>query len=268
MFKQLIDHHMHTNYSPDADKKATFSAYIDQAVNHGLKGLMFTDHVDMDTPETLFHDLIDYKAYKNNLDALRKTAKIPLYMGVEVGYQPQLKESLNIFLNEHPFDFVIASIHVGDYKSFYEGDFFKDKTDEAAYKRYFEICLEMVENYDNYDVFGHLDYIIRYGSNKSYDYKTYQPLIDAILKTLIKKGKGLDINTSGYRYNLNVIHPSLTLLKRYKALGGNIITLGSDAHKVVDLQSDFDKAGTLLKEAGFKQTTEFIKRTPHFIDLE
>lgn len=268
MNNRFIDHHMHTRYSPDADPLASFETYLKEAQNHKLKGLMFTDHVDMDTPETLFHDLIDYNVYAADLKTLRKKAQIPLYMGVEVGYQPQLKEALNAFLNAHAFDFVIASIHVGDNKSFYEGDFFKDKTDDEAYKRYFEICLEMVENYDNYDVFGHLDYIIRYGENKTYRYEDYAFLIDKILKTIINKGKGIEINTSGLRYNLNTMHPSLTLLKRYKALGGNIITLGSDAHKVSDLQSAFDEALVILKEAGFTKVTEFKKRRPYFIDLD
>lgn len=268
MKNRIIDHHMHTAYSPDADPLASFEAYVKEAKRRNLKGLMFTDHVDMDTPEALFHDLIDYNKYASDLDSIRKNAQIPLYMGVEIGYQPQLKEALNTFLNTHPFDFVIASIHVGDYKSFYEGDFFEGKTDFEAYTRYFEICLEMVKNYDNYDIFGHLDYIIRYGKNKQYRYEDFQALIDSILLTIIKKGKGIEINTSGIRYQLNTMHPSLTLLKRYKALGGRMVTIGSDAHKVNDLQSGFDEALALLKEAGFTQVTQFKGRKPYFIDLD
>ncbi|MFP4286110.1 MAG: histidinol-phosphatase HisJ family protein [Candidatus Izemoplasmataceae bacterium] len=267
MKNRFVDHHMHTNYSPDADIKATFNAYLDKAIEQDIKGLMFTDHVDIDTPEVLFHDLIDYNSYQKALAEVRKRSNIPLYMGVEIGYQPHLKAELNRFVNQHPFDFVIASIHVGDYKSFYEGDFFKGKTDKEAYLRYFEICLEMVENYQDYDVFGHLDYIIRYGASKQYLYEDYKDLIDNILTAIIKNNKGLEINTSGIRYNLSTMHPSLTLLKRYKALGGTIITLGSDAHQVKDLQSNFDQAITILKAAGFNQITEFKRRIPTFIDL-
>ena len=267
--QKLIDHHVHTSYSPDADPLATMEAYIKKAKTLKLGGLMFTDHVDLDTPVELFQPQIDYEAYFKHIKQLRKTVDFPIYMGVEIGYQPHLNETLNTFLSKHAFDFVINSIHLGDGLDFYNHDFFINKTQEEAYKRYFEICLETVQNYDNYDVFGHLDYIVRYGGyeNKSYQFSDYEGLIESILNTIIQKGKGIELNTSGLRYGLGVMHPMKDLLKKYKALGGTIITLGSDAHKVKDLTSDFEQAIKELKSIGFTHLTQFVNRQPYFIEI-
>ncbi len=268
MKRPIIDQHVHTNYSPDANKEASFEAYIKTAKMMQLPGITFTDHIDLQTPVELFEDYPDYETYLKEIQALNRDDFF-VRMGVEVGYQPKIKDALNDLINKHPFDFVIASIHAGDGLDFYNQDFFKGKSQKEAYKRYFEILLDMVENYDNYDVVGHLDYIIRYGdfNDKSLQMADYQPLIDKILKTLIKKQKGIEINTSGLRYDLGVTHPKYEIIKRYKDLGGEIITLGSDAHQTKDLYADFDKALALLLKAGFKYVTEFKKRKPIKIEL-
>ncbi len=264
----FIDHHVHTNFSPDADPEATMKSYINKAKALGRRGIIFTDHVDIDTPVELFYEYPDYKDYKTKIDFLNDPDFF-VGMGVEIGYFDTIKTKLDHFINAHPFDFVISSIHIGDGLDFYNNDFFIGKSQKEAYQRYFEIVLEMVENFNNYDVVGHLDYIIRYGdyTNKTYNYNDYKALIDKILKAIIKNDKGIEINTSGFRYGLGVIHPNVTLLKRYKALGGKIITLGSDAHKVHDFEADFDRAIALLKDAGFSEIAVFKNRKATFYEI-
>ena len=87
------------------------------------------------------------------------------------------------------------------------------------------------------------------------------------MKTLIEKGKGIEINTSGYRYGLGHTHPQFELVKRYKELGGEIITVGSDAHVPEDISKDFDKAYKMLEEAGFKYLTLFTDKKPEFVKI-
>lgn len=265
----IIDQHMHTNYSPDADPNATFKAYVKKAKSMGISKLMFTDHVDIDSVAALFNDLIDYDAYIKDLKQVEKEENFPLSLGVEIGYQPHLNERLNEFLNKYPFEFVVCSIHSGDGLDFYNGDFYRGKTQKEAYQRYFEICLETVQNYDNFDVFGHLDYIIRWGGyeTRAYNYDDHKETIEAFLKILIQKGKGLEINTSGIRYGLGMVHPSLDIMKAYKKLGGKIVTFGSDAHFVKDYYSGFDEVINLLKKAGFDEITVFENRKPKFIKI-
>ncbi|MDO9628751.1 MAG: histidinol-phosphatase HisJ family protein [Acholeplasmataceae bacterium] len=269
MNKKIIDHHMHTNFSPDADPKATMELYIQAAREKGIEGIMFTDHVDFDYPTPIFDDMIDYDLYQKEIERVRAKENFKVFMGVEMGYQPHLNQMMSDFLKSYPFDFVICSIHVGDRLDFYNGDFFKGKTQKEAYMRYYEIVLNAVRSYDDYDVFGHLDYIIRYGGfeNRSYLLKDYADILDQILTTIIKKGKGIEINTSGIRYGLGVLHPGIDLLKRYKELGGKIVTFGSDAHKVYDYYDGFEEAKKMLIEAGFEYITVFQKRIPEFVKI-
>ena len=260
----IMDHHTHTNASPDAKLEATFERYIAAAAKRNCPALMFTDHVDFDTPVALFQQYPDYKDYAHTLQVLAKTTPIDLRMGVEVGLQPHLKKRIQSFIEAHPFDVVIGSIHLGDGLDFYNGDFFQGKTQAEAYRRYFEIALALIQDQDCFDIFGHFDYIIRYGNyeNKHFETADYDDLILPALDVLAKRGKALEINTSGFRYGLGVTHPKRDILRRFKTLGGQYVTLGSDAHDVSDLHDHFEEAVTLLKETGFEAVTMYKGRVP------
>ena len=264
-----FDHHLHTSFSPDADPQASMERYIERAQELGIAGFVLTDHLDLDTPVILFQKTIDYRPYYKKFLQLKKQSNIALRMGIEIGYQPHLHEALNDVLGKVPFDFVICSMHLTDQLDYYNGDFFIGKTQDEAYQRYFESVKEAVIAYDNYDVFGHLDYIIRYGDYaiKDYSIERYESIIKEILIIIIKKGKGIEINTSGLRYGLNTTHPKFEVIQWFKELGGTIITIGSDAHKVADLTKDFDVAFSLLKKAGFTSFTVFENRKPTFINF-
>jgi histidinol-phosphatase (PHP family) len=268
MLNKIIDHHVHTDFSPDCETK--IEEIVAQAKELGLPGLLFTDHVDFDSPDPLFQDYIDYHVYMELLEEQRvKNPDLQFLMGVEIGYQPHIHERLNQFLESFPFDFVICSMHVCNKLDFYNGDFFVGKTQEESYLAYFEAVRKSVEEYDNFDVYGHLDYIIRYGpfEKKMLNYEQYKESIDSVLKAIITKGKGIELNTSGLRYNLGTMHPKLDILKSYKQLGGEIITLGSDAHKAEHLQADFKTGLELIKEAGFTYLAQFKERKPSFIKI-
>ena len=112
-------------------------------------------------------------------------------------------------------------------------------------------------------------YVVRYGptKNQNYSYQKHADIIDRILRTILESGKGIELNTSGFRSGLGQPNPCVDILKRYKELGGEIITVGSDAHKPEHVGADFDKACTILKDCGFQYYTIFEKRAPEFIRL-
>lgn len=267
---KIIDQHMHSFYSPDASNTAGFEDYIKEAKKSNIDTLVFTDHVDFDAYAPMSRMTPDFYRLKNDLRYLEEKHKLTLNMGVEIGYQPHLKRAYDTLLKTHPFDFVILSIHQGDTLDFYNGDFFQGKSQDQAYMRYFELLKEAVKNYQNYDVIGHIDYIIRYGdySKKDYDFKRFQPIIDEILRLIIQHQKGIELNTSGLRYGLGHMHPKNALLKRYKELGGKIITLGSDAHDAKDYRKDFDAALKIIRALGFQEITYFKARQPRQIAID
>ena len=264
----ITDHHVHTEFSGDCS--TPMEVIINRAAELGSKEVMFTDHVDFDYPSKDIYFEVDYKKYIKVLEKLRVQYKeMDILMGIEVGYQPGLNERINQLLNSYEFDFVICSIHAWNGAELDKGDLFKGKSQEEGYRAYFESLKYTIENFDNFDVVGHLDFINRYGDfeNKTIRYEDYKNILDEILSMIINKGKGIELNTSGLRYELNSMHPSRKILRRYLELGGKIITVGSDAHVLKDLCADFDKAIVELKEIGFKEITTFKNRKRNFIKI-
>jgi len=265
---KITDHHVHTEFSGDCS--TPMEVIINRAAQLGLKEVMFTDHVDFDYPSVDICFEVDYKKYIKILEKLTvQYSEMDILVGIEVGYQPGLNKRINQLLNSYHFDFVICSIHAWNGAALDKGDLFKGRSQEEGYRAYFDILKYTIENFDNFDVIGHLDFIVRYGDfeDKSIRYEDYKNILDEILLMIIKKGKGIELNTSGLRYKLSSMHPSLEILTRYFELGGRIITMGSDAHVLKDLYADFDKAIGQLKEIGFSEIAAFKNRKPNFIKI-
>lgn len=146
----------------------------------------------------------------------------------------------------------------------------KTRNKEQLQKYYFETVLENIKKYDKFSVYGHMDFVTRYGGNeyRGLEYKKNQDLIDEILKTLISKGKGIEINTSGYRYKEDRFYPCTDVVKRYFELGGEIITIGSDSHIKEYITMDFDIVYEFLKSIGVKYICGFDKLNPVFKKLK
>jgi histidinol-phosphatase (PHP family) len=235
----MMDTHIHTKYSKDADSLATFEAYINRALELNISHLIFTDHHDIDPAHPLFKIPIDYDMYVKDFEKIKKNSKVKVSLGVEVGYQTHVKDEIKTFLNMYPFEFVILSIHYIEKKDLYSGEYFKGKTKFEAYDLYFKTCLEAILEIDDFHTFGHLDYIPRYAPYDDYVYEDHKDRIDLILKALISKGKMLEINTSGFVTEKRM-YPKIDMIDRYFELGGTYISIGSDAHNVNELGRYFD----------------------------
>ena len=151
----------------------------------------------------------------------------------------------------------------------YYPEYYQGRSEDQAYREYFESILENLAVFDCFDVYGHIDYVVRYGPNRNqyYTYEKFADLLDEILRAIIQKGKGIEINTGGFKYGLGHPNPTEAVLKRYRELGGEIITIGADAHKPEHVAYDFQKVPDILQEAGFKYYTVFQGRKPIFYKL-
>lgn len=267
----LWDCHMHSSFS--ADSKTDMEFMIQEAIVRGLKGICFTEHLDPDYPPTpdnqIFH--LDLSAYRNRLSELKEKYRrhITVNFGIEYGLQPHLKQRFDQEMTLYPFDFVIGSSHVVHGCDPYYGEFFKNRRESDCYREYFESILENLRVFSDIDVYGHIDYIVRYGpnQNRDYNYEGYQDVLDEILRTLIHKNTGIEINTGGYHYGLGEPNPCTAVIRRYRELGGEIITIGADAHSPDKIAFAFDKAAAVLKDCGFRYYTIFKGRKPEFIRL-
>lgn len=258
----VSDYHIHSSFSGDCVED--LERICKRVKEIGIKEIAITDHMDLDVNGTSNSDdfklnLDEYvptilrlkEKYKNDLD---------IKLGMEFGIQRHLGEIGDKIVKEYPFDFIISSVHSVDKLLLDQNEFWKNKTREEAHDKYFLEILKSVENFNEFSVQGHLDFITRYGGidKKGFiDYIRYQDIIDEILKKLISKGKGIEINTSGIRYNENRFYPCDNIVKRYFELGGEIITIGSDSHKASDLGKDFKKAYDFLESIGVKYISSF-----------
>jgi histidinol-phosphatase (PHP family) len=196
---------------------------------------------------------------------------IKLLAGVELGQALQDEAMAEKILSMCGFDFVIGSLH--NLKGFEDFAFLDYHITENAAPvlvgKYFNELLELAQ-WNKFDVLGHLTYPLRYiqGVMKiSLDMSSYEYIIDEILKIVIQNGKGIEINTSGLRQALGLTMPNKAIVKRYKDLGGEIITVGSDAHCTKDLGKGIADAYELLKECGFDHVCYFEQRKPMFIKI-
>ena len=269
------DYHVHTHHSGDSD--APMEDVILSAIGKNLKSICFTEHMDFEYPKfpgvTKGMFEVDTDAYHTEYLEKKKKFKdrIDIYFGIELGMQPQVTEKNKVYVNSYPFDFVIASNHLAHQKDPYYPSFYENRSKKEAFTEFFEATLENIKLFDDFDVLGHLDYLVRYAPDQEngYTYSDYKDIINEILVTLINKGKGLDVNTKALYSNppLKNPNPSEDILKRYKELGGEILTLGSDAHVAKNVACGFEKATDLLKSCGFTRYCTFIKRKATFHDL-
>ncbi len=270
------DYHTHSTYSSDGKEKP--ERMIRKAINVGLDEIALTDHVDLGYPDSELFFKIDMSAYIKDLERLREkfAGRIRVVKGLELGLKPDMKGQIEDFISGHELDFIIGSTHcVGDMELSRAGLFAGFRTVPEAYQRYLEELLANVQTFDCYSVVGHIDFVERYfpaellaeNESKILKYEMFREIIDEVLKIVISKNKGIEINTSGYRYRLSKPHPSFDIVRRYKELGGEIITIGSDSHESRSICSDFETIYTFLKEIGFNYIASFDKLKPTFIKI-
>ncbi len=235
----LADYHVHTEYSDDS--VYPMESVVTDAIGLGLNEICFTDHVDYGVKS-------DWESGKK----IKYRNGEPLF---------------RTLFHKYPFDFIILSIHQVGNLEFWTQDFQRGKTQQEYNEKYYEEMLAVVQQYKEYSVLGHMDLVVRYDKNGVYPFQNIKPLIEKILKTVISDGKGIEINTSSYRYGLSDTTPSMDILKLYRELGGKIITIGSDSHKPEHLGAYIKETKELLKGLGYTQFCTYKNMSPIFHDL-
>ena len=264
------DSHMHTAFSTDSSTPVR--SMLDEAVRRGLDSVCITDHLDLDFPpdEELGPDpfRLDLASYWSTLSGIREEyrGRLNVRIGIEIGLQSHLGKAYKEIVNRWPFDFVIGSLHLVNGMDPYYGKAFEGRTDADVYRDAFRETLECISRVRDFDSLGHLDYVVRYGRNKAqeYSYRRFADEIDAVLKKLIEEGKGLEMNMGGFKYGLGFCNPHPDVLKRYRELGGEIVTVGADAHRPEHVAYAYERAGEILSSCGFRYYAVFEGRRPVF----
>jgi histidinol-phosphatase (PHP family) len=258
---------MHSAFSFDCT--VPIATQGERAAEIGLAEICVTDHDDYEPreesrgyyrPDAFFASLDDARAA---LDG-----RVVIRAGVEIGEWHRFPEQAQALVAAHPYDFVIGSLHWIDGGMVLDESFYEQRSEADVYEPYFTDLLEMVR-IGGFDVIGHLDVPKRlaftaYGHYVSSHYEEY---IRPVLRTAIERGIGIEINTGTARHPVADPSPNLDVLRWYREMGGEIITVGSDAHRPGHLAFEFDIARRMLDEAGFTAITGFDQRKPFFTDL-
>lgn len=280
---QLIDCHTHTQFSMDSE--VDIVAMIERARELGLAAYAVTDHCECNCwyPKEHYEntELFDYFNCKDDFEASLSAVTalkeqypdFNLICGTELGQPVAALDIAEKCISDPRLDFVIGSIHqITNEKDFYYINYYRMSTDEInkLLEGYFNEIYELCK-WGKFDVLGHLTYCLRYmkiRNNITPNMKLFDEIITECLRTLADKGKGIEINTSGIRQGFGTTFPSLKYIKLFRELGGKIISVGSDAHKVRDLGANISDGIELAKAAGFNEICYFKKRQPVFIRIK
>ena len=264
------DFHLHCCFSGDSDTPPETVARM--GMERGLSALCFTDHYDADYPYEDVCFELDTEAYFAEISGVRDAyeGRLAVGIGVELGLQPQLGPLYRSYVGRYPFDFVIGSTHLVEGMDPYYASFWEERSPKEGICRFLEVTLENIRAFDDFDVYGHLDYIVRYAPEgmREFSYGDYGDLMDEILRFLISRGKGIEVNTGGYKAGLGCPNPCPEVLRRYRDLGGEIVTMGSDAHAAEYVGGFMDEARDVLRDCGFRYFTIFRGREAGFVALD
>lgn len=266
----MVDCHVHglRSFDSDADYKDIFQRVLESNLN----GVNITEHLDF-YPGKENKIEFDYLSYSNEVDEINKhfsekyNTEKKIYKGIELGLVDFDIDILNKFINENFFDCVIGSVHfVYDEDPYYDS-YTLNKDKHQAYSLYLERYIELLPLYKGINIIGHFDYVSRYTehySDRNMYYKDFSEYFDAIFKYIIHNGISLEINTSSYQKRGDFPANTLdrNILKRYKELGGELISLGSDAHSPTNVGLSFEAFANIIKDCGFDFLTYFKDRKP------
>ena len=268
----LFDNHNHSQFSFDG-KGTTVEISARSAISRGLGGIAFTDHCDYYIPtfksayESIVPEQFDIKAQQEEIDRVKeilcKDNDFKILKGIEVGMYEECREEIRKTLTDNSFDQIIASVHYLEKTDPYYGGFYEGKDWKQAYGIYLEtIYREMVWMKD-FDIVGHFDYVARYAPypQDGMPYRNFSDIFDAIFQYLIENGKALEINTKsckGTRGRKTSLDNNVLL--RYKEMGGEIITLGSDSHNPESVAEGFEETAALIRSLGFRWNAHYENR--------
>ncbi|MDD2955890.1 MAG: histidinol-phosphatase HisJ family protein [Oscillospiraceae bacterium] len=265
----IADYHTHSTISPDA--KSPMEDMCRAAVEKGLSEIVFTDHFECRAPGKAGYlfDLPYLERYFQELSRCQELfdGQLVLKRGIEMGQPNMNQEMEKAVMGAFSFDYVIGSIHKLDNVDLGNMTYTAENIGDIC-RENLRYLLDMAKN-SVFDCMGHVDLIKRYAAKQGFsvDLMDYREELEEILRVLISRGKGMEINTSGLRQEAREALPSLSILKLYRSLGGEILTLGSDAHTTADVAAGLEDAREMALEAGFRHLALYTGHQPSFYSI-
>ena len=267
------DLHVHSTVS--SDSRATMEEAVQRAISQGLAGICFTDHLNLILPETADqqdpHGYDDWSRGYAEIEKMRAAwgDKLEILHGMELAEITLDLERAKKYAQAPGIDYLLGAAHMArGYPDFYWMTFPDQAFCQTIMGLYLDENIRLAE-LNMVDAIAHVGYPQRYMGHQG----LFVPLMDfeeklrQLFTIMAQTGQALELNTSGLRQGADMTFPNLPALKLFRACGGELVTIGSDAHRVTDVGSHLKEAGELLREAGFSHFTIFRQRKPVFIAL-
>lgn len=255
------DQHLHTYLSFDSTE--TFENYLDK----GLEIFVSTDHFDLKNPYTNFNDDVpDYEEYTKKLAELSTKYETKLLKGIEIGVVPGQEAAIMDFLSQREYDVKIMSIHQNG-KFDYMDPIVKTKPKLEVAKGYFEQMAQVLDSFPEGNILAHFDYGLRQLelSPKELE-ENFEPILTEIFKKAIDRQMGFELNAKSFvKYNNAELYRYAVPL--YISLGGELFTLGSDAHVAEDYRLGFSEMADLLRANQVKELVVFQGKDKFMTEL-
>ncbi|MEK4667816.1 histidinol-phosphatase HisJ family protein [Niallia sp. FSL R7-0271] len=259
------DYHHHSNHS--FDSKADMEEICQNAIHNGVHEICFTEHFSVNPNAPTFGHM-EWEKYLNDINKCKELfkGKLTIKLGIELCEPHQMMDSYHRVLSPIPFDFILGSVHNLGGTTLRK--FMNAHPEKDIYEDYFLELKEMVKNAD-IDVIAHFDLMKRYAFSTRglYDFTKHKDLIADILTIAINREIGLEINTSGLRTSLELSMPHDDILKLYKELGGQLLTIGSDSHHAATAGAGFKEGIELVKACGFTHFYTYSLRKPTAVKI-
>lgn len=258
----MFDYHMHSIVSFDGHDRG--EALARAAADKGLTEICFTDHVDFDPLSPVQTMVFDVNTYNREYDNL-EVPGLKIRKGMEFGLTDGNESLLLQRLSQRHYDFVLGSVHFVNGLDVYFKEYWEDKIPFDAQRLFLETTLQQVREHQDFDVLAHLTFLMKSPYNPvraPLSYDAHREVLDEILLTLAQKGKGLEMNTSGVDRSVGFL-PTIDFFRRFKELGGEIVTVGSDAHRSERVGQYCPEAAKMLGEI-FGYVCTFQDRKPIF----
>lgn len=267
----LSDYHFHTRCSPDS--AAPLAQQAKAALAAGVREICVTDHWNLlDQQGNRLPTVYDWRRPLDQWKRVRHRwpGELELRLGVEVGNGVLDPAAVDASLDLPELDFVIGSLHSQSAAAGGRGIF---TVARAATRReegiallddYMDMLEELVQT-DGYDVLGHVIYPLRYLPPEfQLDLHPWRDRLAEVFRTVIRRGKGIECNTSAG----TTVEQWRDVLTLYRDLGGEVLTLGSDAHQSAHMAAAFPQAVELIAALGFRYLSVYRSRTPLFCKID
>ena len=267
------DYHMHSNFSCDC--KFSMAEMCRNAIANGIPEIGFTEHYDLHPGEP-YRDWFKLELWAAELERCRVEfdGRLIIRAGIELGEPHIYRAEAQAMLTRYPFDYALGSLHWVGPETIFDPNYFRSRTAGEAFRLFFEELERMTsvsEGVGGFDILSHFDVPVRaafdvYGP-QGYDPRRHEDCIRPVLKNCIERGITLDLNTKGLRSKCNVLTPGLDILRWYVEMGGEHVTLGSDAHQPKFVGADCEVAMDTARAAGLKYVVQFEKRKAKMVKI-